>query len=313
MDRSKNISLFHVRQRFNYSLAFVAQDSEALFMDGVDFSPEGNSPRRLASAADFAQICMCRRQILIQNSNFDGTGDDCLNVHGVHFKIVDQQEHDIIVRYMHPQTHGFNPLRIGDEIALIDPTTLLEKGRSKIISSTLISEYEIRLTLNNTDTAVIGDAIEDISACPALTFRNNQIKRIITRGLLITTRGKVLIEKNHFFHTTMSRILLSDDARNWYESGMCCDVSIRENIFDQCDETPILILPENAVHKGAVHKNIEIANNIFHSYTGVCIFAKSTDHLRIKNNQFLDRDYLKLQNCMHVTTDRYSGSNASEV
>lgn len=101
----------------------------------------------------------------------------------------------------------------------------------------------------------------------------------------------------------MSGILLSDDARNWYESGMCCDVSIRENIFDYCGETPILILPENTVHHGAVHKNIEITNNIFRSYDGVCIFAKSTDYLFIKENQFRDKNYLEAENCTHVIAD----------
>lgn len=303
VEQSKNLTFINVRQRFNYSLAFVAQDSEDIFIDGVDFSPKKNGPRKLASAADFVQICMCRGQILIQNSNFDGAGDDCLNIHGVHFKIANRHGNDLIVRYMHSQTHGFNPLRSGDEIAFIDPETLLEKGRSKIKASSLINEYEIRLTLDTAAPASIGDVIEDISACPSLTFKNNRIQRIITRGLLVTTRGKVLIEKNHFFSTAMSGVLLSDDARNWYESGMCCNVSIRENIFDYCGETPILISPENTVHHGAVHKNIEITNNIFYSYDGVCIFAKSTDHLFIKENQFRDKNYLEVENCNHVIID----------
>lgn len=93
---------------------------------------------------------------------------------------------------MHPQSHGFNPLRIGDTIAYINPATLLEEGMATIEESELLNEYEIRLTVSSTQNASVDKAIEDISACPNLEFVGNKSTRIITRGLLITTRGKVI-------------------------------------------------------------------------------------------------------------------------
>ena len=243
---------------WTYSLALVAQDSENITADRIDFSPGEGSARKLASAADFIQICMCRGRIVVKDSYFDGAGDDCLNVHGIHFKITKKQENTITVRFMHPQSHGFNPLRVGDTIAFINPETLLEEGKTVIEKSELLNEYEIRLSVNNAEMASVGSVIEDISACPDLDFVNNMMTRIITRGLLITTRGKVNVSGNRFVSTTMSGILLSDDAKSWYESGMCCDVTIENNTFDYCGETPILIKPENSRHAGAVHKNIKI-------------------------------------------------------
>ena len=162
----------------------------------------------------------------MKDSYFDGAGDDCLNVHGIHFKITKKQENTITVRFMHPQSHGFNPLRVGDTIAFINPETLLEEGKTVIEKSELLNEYEIRLSVNNAEMASVGSVIEDISACPDLDFVNNMMTRIITRGLLITTRGKVNVSGNRFVSTTMSGILLSDDAKSWYESGMCCDVTL---------------------------------------------------------------------------------------
>lgn len=213
INRSENITLENIKQRFNYSLALVVQDSENLTVDSVDFSPEQGSARLLASVADFIQFCMCRGLMTVKNSHFSGAGDDCLNVHGVHFKIVDISGRDMTVRFMHPQTYGFDPLRVGDTVAFINPDTMLEKGQAVIEKSELVNNYDIKLTLSSADGAQVGMAIEDISACPDLDFVGNTLTRIITRGLLITTRGKVNVKNNHFVSTTMSGILLSDDAK----------------------------------------------------------------------------------------------------
>lgn len=299
INRSENITLENIKQRFNYSLALVVQDSENLTVDSVDFSPEQGSARLLASVADFIQLCMCRGQMTVKNSYFSGAGDDCLNVHGVHFKIVDISGRDMTVRFMHPQTYGFDPLRVGDNVAFINPDTMLEKGQAVIEKSELVNNYDIKLTLSSADGAQVGMTIEDISACPDLDFVGNKVTRIITRGLLITTRGKVNVKNNRFVSTTMSGILLSDDAKNWYESGMCRDVTIENNVFDYCGETPILIKPENSRYEGAVHKNIKIIGNEFKSYKGCCISAKATDDILVENNEF-SGEKIKTQNCNNI-------------
>lgn len=300
INKSENVVLENIKQRFNYSLALVVQDSENITVDSVDFASEKGGARKLASVADFIQLCMCRGKITVKNSIFDGAGDDCLNVHGIHFKITEKNGNEMKVRFMHPQSHGFNPLREGDIIAFISPETLLESGQTKIIKSVLLNEYEIMLTLEATEKAVVGEIIEDISACPDLDFINNTLTRIITRGLLITTRGKVNVESNHFISNTMSGILLSDDAMSWYESGMCNDVTVKNNTFDYCGDTPILIKPENKRHEGAVHKNIKIVGNIFNKYRGVCIKAESADGIHIKGNKTLPGKILQTKKCSNV-------------
>ena len=72
INRSENITLENIKQRFNYSLALVVQDSENLTVDSVDFSPEQGSARLLASVADFIQLCMCRGLMTVKNSYFSG-------------------------------------------------------------------------------------------------------------------------------------------------------------------------------------------------------------------------------------------------
>ncbi|MDE6124473.1 MAG: hypothetical protein K2G22_04495, partial [Eubacterium sp.] len=186
VDAGKNITLNNVAQRFNYSLAFVAQDTENITLNKLDFSPDKKTGRLVTSIADFIQICMCRGRVTIENSNFEGAGDDCLNVHGVHFKIKKVSGNTIIVRFMHPQSHNYNAIHSGDEIAFINSATLLESGTATVASSKLINEYELELQLDNAENARVGEVIENISACPELEFKNNIVNRIITRGLLIT-------------------------------------------------------------------------------------------------------------------------------
>lgn len=303
VNKSRNVCLKNIKQRFNYSLALVAQDSENIILDGADFAPENDSARKMTSVADFIQLCMCRGKMVVKNCNFDGAGDDLLNVHGVHFKVTDIGESELIVRFMHPQTHGFNPLRCADTIAYINADTLLEEGSAIIESSELINENEIRLSVSDTSNAALGCVIEDVSACPELEFVDNTSTRIITRGLLITTRGKVTIENNHFKSTSMSGVLLSDDAKNWYESGMCRDVTVKNNTFDFCGQTPILIKPENSRYERAVHKNVAIIGNTFSFYSGICISAKATDNLMIADNRFECGKKYKFSDCKNVSAE----------
>ncbi len=300
LEKSADITIENIAQRYNYSLAYVAQDCENLTVKSVDFSPEKDGARKMASIADFIQLSMCRGDINVTDSYFDGAGDDCLNVHGIHFKITDKTDNKLKLTFMHSQTHGFNPLRVGDTLAQIDKDTLLETGSGKILSSTLADENNIVVTVSTPEAFTVGQVAEDIDACPNLTFSNNKMTRIITRGLLITTRGRVNIENNIFESTTMSGILLSDDAKSWYESGMCKDVTIKNNSFIYCGDTPILIKPENVVHRGVVHNNIRIIGNSFKQYEDECIIASSTDNILIENNDFGKSNFLKTENCSNI-------------
>lgn len=300
IERSENIIFTNVKQRFNYSLGVVGQDCENITIDKCEFAPEKDSARKIAAVADFLHFCMCKGKISVTNCYFDGAGDDCLNVHGIHFKIKKIDGNKITVRFMHPQAHGFKPIHKGDKLAFIKPSTLLEEGFANVIKTKLINEYEIELELDSADNAIIGHAIEDVTYSPDVYFANNKLTKIITRGILLTTRGKVVVENNHFVSNTMAGVLLSDDARTWYESSMCRNVTIENNTFDYCGMNGILIKPENLTHAGAVHKNIVIKNNKFNSYEGACIYAKSTDGIEIEGNTYCNENKLQTKNCLNV-------------
>lgn len=285
---SENITLKNVKQRFSYSLALVCQHCKNIYVDSVDFSP---IEKLMCSIADFIQICMCSGDVVIKDSNFEGAGDDCLNVHGFHFKIKSIANNKLVVGFMHPQSYGFLALDEGDDIVYIDPISLKELGRAKIKSAKMLNKYNIEIEVDSIQGARVGKVIEDITKCPNLLFKNNKINRIATRGILVTTRGKVVVEDNIFNSNSMSGILLSNDAISWYESGRVEDMLIKGNTFNSTEGYDILIKPENWKHAEYIHKNITITNNVFNSDLTGGIYVKSSDNVVIKDNIIQEKDF----------------------
>lgn len=308
IDGSKNIVLENVKQRFNNSLALVAQNSENITLQNVDFSPNPDAEVDFTSIADFMQFSMCRGRIKVLDSNFDAAGDDACNVHGFHFKIIKANKDNITVKFCHPQSYGFECIREGDTIAFVDPKTLLEVGRSKVLHATLRDEYYYDLVLSTYDPPLgVGGVIENISACPDFEFVGNTINRIVTRGVLVTTRGKVRIENNKFLNTGMSGILISNDASSWYESGPVRDVVIRGNAFMNCEENAILIKPENRKFAGPVHKNIVIENNLFIINNTYALNVSDSSDIVMRDNVYKGRPanyrWVNSKNTVNIVTD----------
>lgn len=285
ISNSKNIRLENVRQSFNYSLALVAQNSENIYLDGIRFTPDENREADLCSFADFLQFSMCRGKISVKNSFFDCAGDDTVNVHGFYFKIVGSNKDKMTVKFCHPQSYGFECIRSGDIISFIDPKTLLEAGRTKVLEATLRDKYYYDLVLMTYEPPLgVGGFIENYSANPDFEFSDNTVNRIPTRGMLVTTRGKVVIENNRFLNTGMSGIYISGDASSWYESGAVTDVTIRRNAFMNCADNAILIAPEIKKYAGPVHKSFLIENNFFLLESSHALNANACKEIVLKSN-----------------------------
>jgi polygalacturonase len=203
---------------------------------------------------------------------------------------------------MHPQTYGMEAFFKNDSIAFVHSAALEIYGYGTVASAKLISEKEMQVDLSKRLTAAtkVGDCLENITWTPNLTVRNCRFERTNARGLLVTTRRKVVIENNVFFRTGMHAILIADDATSWFESGPVQDVLIRNNTFEDCAYNSgdgnyvIAIAPENhqPVQKYWVHKNIRIENNTFKIYDYPVVTARSTNGLAFVNNTILNTGFL---------------------
>ncbi len=322
INRSENVRLHDVRMHYMHGLGIVAQFSEDLTYDSVFVVPRDNG-RHIAAFADCMHFSGCRGQIKIEDCRFNGAHDDPVNVHGTHLMVQEVLgPRKLRLRFGHAQTYGMEAFFAGDSTALLDAASLKIYACPVVQHAKLVSEREMEVEFTKDVTGVKkGDALENVSWTPALTVRNCRFEGTNTRGLLVTTRRKVLIENNVFFRTGMHAILIADDASGWYESGPVTDVTIRGNTFQECaynsgsHNYTIAIEPE--VKKPApgnfVHRNIRIYDNTFLQYDYPLLFARSTDGLSFTNNRIYRTGFrpsgearanIRLEDCIHVKVER---------
>jgi hypothetical protein len=297
----KNIRLENVKMHYTHGLGIVSQFSENISLFKVIAAPRENSGRIIASFADCFHFSGCKGIINIDSCFTSGAHDDPINIHGTHLQITATDANSkLTVKFMHVQTYGFEAFFAGDSIAFINSQTLMPLGYAKLKSARLINKRDMELEVEGAlpKNAQIGNCIENLTWTPEVVIRNSRFERTTTRGLLITTRRKVLIENNTFYHTGMHAILIADDATSWYESGPMQDVTIRKNTFIECgyNQAPngyvIAIAPENhqMIPGKMVHRNIRIVDNVFQVDDYPILTARSTENLIFTGNKIIRTD-----------------------
>ncbi|MBD5163181.1 MAG: right-handed parallel beta-helix repeat-containing protein [Bacteroidales bacterium] len=286
---SKDITLENIRFNFMGNFGVVSQMSENITVESVTCGVPPQSDRTCAGFADFLQFSSCKGLIKIHNCSFEGSHDDPINIHGTHLQVVRADSETVAVKYMHPQTFGFPPAQVGDSIEFVDKASLLGVFATSVKDIQAVDLYTYNIVLTdklpeelNPDNLVI----ENITCTPEVVISENRFARTPTRGILISTRRKSLIVNNLFFRIPMPAILVSDDARNWYESGPVYDLTIRDNIFFECASPAILIKPETVSPDAVVHKNIVIENNSFVNQPTPAIEVYGAEPVLIQNNNF---------------------------
>lgn len=308
MQYSRHIRLDNIRLYFMHGMGVVSQYCENISMNKVVVRPDEKSGRTCAAWADILHFAGCSGKIEVGNSYLSAANDDAINVHGIHLQIVDIQRDKVKVRFAHGQTFGFEAFAPRDAVAFIDKESLLAIQDNQLLHTERINDKEFLLTLAEpvSSKVKIGDAVENVTATPEVWIHHTTITRIPTRGILTTTRRKVLIEHNSFERTRMSGIFINDDASGWFESGMVKDVTVSDNKFYHCGEPVINLHPENTINgQSAVHNNIKVLNNYFWLHGSRLLEAKSTGNIKISGNTIYNAvsvdSVLKFINCSAVS------------
>lgn len=307
--RSKDITWRNCAYHFMHGLGIVSQFSENLTFDQVNVAPRRGSGRTCAGWADLLHFSGCRGRIQVNDCELSGTNDDPINVHGTHLRIVGRPAaNQVRVRFMHPQSYGFEAFVPGDEIEFVSHVSLRAYATNRVQAVEPKGDREILLTLDHSAPAPIADndVIENVTWTPTVEVRNCRITLDSCRGFLLTTRRPILIESNTFVKTTMSAILIADDANSWFESGPVRDVTIRGNRFLHCAEPVIAIAPETgpARPEEPVHENIRILGNYFALNGHSAVSARSTRNVVIRGNRFSTSDSpIQTNACTGVTIE----------
>jgi hypothetical protein len=309
--RSKNITWENINFYYLHGMGLVSQFSENITYNNVSIAPEKSSGRTTAAWADCIHVSGCKGKIIVNDCNFSGAHDDAINVHGTNLRVVEKiSDKQIKVQFMHKQTCGFMAFNIGDDIDFIDWESLKNHGSNRVIEAKMLNRKELILTLEKPipSGVELKDVVENVTWTPEVEVRGCTVARIPTRGFLLSTPRKVVVENNQFLSTHMSGILVAGDAKSWYESGCVKDLTIRNNKFIKCGEPVIRIHPENTVKNNNFHTNIKIENNEFFLRNKLVVEAKSTKNLSVTGNTIYvekklnDELAIKITDCTDVKT-----------
>ncbi len=297
---SENLTFENIGFHYMHGLGMVSQFSKDIKVNKLTAKPRPDSGRIIAGFADFLHFSGCYGEISIENSLFSGSHDDPVNVHGTHLRVVDHEGDKIKVRFMHHQTWNLMAFEEGDAIGYVDNENLLVYNKAVVKKVTKLSERELELQLDRPVPKELKEkhCVENLTKTPELIVRNNRFEHTNTRGLLVTTRKKVLIEGNIFFRNGMHAILIANDCNSWYESGAVKDVTIRNNKFIECgynsfpNTYPIAIMPEtyNFDKNQYVHSNISIVDNEFTIFGPPLLFARATENITFEGNKVRKSD-----------------------
>lgn len=312
----ENTSFVNVNMHFMSGIGFIVQNSDGINLNGFNVYP--SLGRTASCAADFMHFSGCRGKIVIENGYYLGAHDDAINVHGTHLKImgIDPVKNTIKLRFMHSQTYGIGGYNVGDEIAAINPDTLIQNAKTVVREVTELNPYELLLKVDSVKGFHAELMVENISATAEVLIRNNHFERIPTRGILVTTRKPVLIENNMFDKVKGCAVLIADDARSWYESGCVRDVTIRNNVYKAGLNKFVIVAPECVDSADeSVHSGIKITDNLIELSTfDEVISIRNAEDIVFKNNIIFgsfDKCRIALQkvNNIDISNNIYNGKS----
>lgn len=296
---SKDITLSRVYMHYMHGLGIVSQYSRNITMDKVKCMPREGSGRLLAASADMMHFSGCSGKVKVDSCYFAGAQDDPINVHGTNLRAIEKIDSKTLrLRFMHGQSYGFNAYFAGDTVAFVSASTMQRFEKARVESVKRISDKVVEVRFDKeipTTLEINHDCVENLTCTPEVEISNNYFTRTSTRGTLMTTPRKVVIENNTYYKTGMSAILIEGDAEGWYESGPVCDVLIRNNTFIDCaysggpGNAIIALHPSNTSINAdrPVHRNVRIENNVFKTFDYPVLYAKSTAQLTFKGNTII--------------------------
>lgn len=302
---SKDVRFDNVTIHHAGGMGIIGQRVHNVTVESCKVVPSNG--RMISTTADATHFTNCTGKIELSNCTFMNQMDDATNIHGIYTQIVEKlAPNEVIVRLKHAQQLGFDFLKKGTNVELIQGKSLITKGTAEVIEAERINKELTRIKLSKDLPAGIelGDAIGELQDFAEVHIHGNYIGKNRARGMLLNCRGKTIVENNHF-HSPGAAILFEGDAHYWFEQGGVSNCIIRNNIFDNClfgvwGKAVIDVaagILENK-EESRYNKNIQVYNNTFKIFDDVYLLhAYGMDNMKWYNNKIERTDvYPKVHN-----------------
>lgn len=281
-------------------MGVIAQLCKDIELNRVRVVPTPGSDHIVSISADATHFVNCKGYIRMTDCEFRNQKDDATNIHGWYMAIDSVLcKRSALLRWRNGAQCGIRFLKRGMRLEVADPATLTTYSHLTVRRVRYLnSEYAlVKFRERIPERTKPMDVVAEDGAYPDVLISGCYIGNNRARGLLIGSRGKVVIEKNTF-HTPGSAILFEGDGRFWYEQSGVKDVVIRDNLFLNCMYGPwgraCISVGTGLGDKEAsrYHSNIVVENNVFRGFDNRIVNLYSVDGFSFRNNTIeMTEDY----------------------
>lgn len=293
---SADVNLLDLTIHHAGGMGIIAQRSRDLSLTRVKVVPSGD--RMVSTTADATHFANCSGKVSLVDCVFENQMDDATNIHGIYVKITRQLSNKSLeVRLIHPQQFGFDFLHPGQKVELVHSASLITYGEEVVESVERLNSEVTRLSFQSPlpPALQINDVLSATDSQPEVLIQGCTIGNNRARGILLGSRGRIVV-KDNWFHTPGAAILLEGDGSFWFEQAGVRDLTIQGNDFHNCNygtwgngviQVGAGIKPDQRV-QSRYNRGIVIDDNLFEVFDGTplvngyCIDGLSYGHNRIE-------------------------------
>lgn len=301
-------------------MGVIAQSSKDIELNKVNVVPAPGSGRTISISADATHFVNCKGYIRMIDCVFRGQKDDATNIHGWYMSIEKQTgPSSALVKWRNSGQYGIRFIKKGMTLEFVDSGSMEQYARLVVDNVEYLNDEYAEVSFRSPIPArtKIKDVVAEDDGYPDVLISGCYIGNNRARGLLIGSRGKVVIEKCTF-HTAGSAILFEGDGRYWYEQSGVRDVVLRDNVFLNCmygsktwGSAVISVgsgIPDREASR--YHKNILVENNLFKGFDNRLINLYCVDGFTFRGNTIeMTEDYPPVG----TPEDRFIFSNCDNV
>lgn len=289
----KDITILHAG-----GMGVIAQMSSNISLQRVSVTPLAG--RIISTTADATHFANCYGKITIDSCLFENQKDDATNIHGIYARVESQSDRNsIIVRLVHHQQYGQQLFAVGDSIEFVKNNSLVTYYHTRVDSANVINKELVQLFVSGlVPDKSEGNVVATLKH-PEVLISNCTIRNNRARGLLLGSRGSTII-KGNYFHTPGAAILFEGDANYWFEQSGVRNVTITENVFENCNygvwgNALIQVasgIKEALRSESRYNRGIYVHHNIIRRFDPRLVNIYSVKGFEFYNNKIIDsKDY----------------------
>ena len=287
----ENVNIYHCG-----GMGVIGQRSRDIELLNVDVVPAPGSGRMISITADATHFVNCAGYIRMIGCTFCNQKDDATNIHGLYMAVDELTAPDkAVLKWRNSGQYGVDFIKPGMRVEIVDNNTVGTFCHATVKDVERLNKLTTVVTFEETlpegvrkDMVVAAD-----EEYPDVLIKDCHMASNRARGLLLGSRGRIVIEDN-YFHIAGAAILFEGDGNYWFEQSGVRDVVIRNNVFENGNygcpgwgaaciavgtRIPDLDGPE------CYHRNILVENNTFRVFDPRILNLYSVDSLTFRNNR----------------------------